>query len=143
MAGEKVRWAESIERLNHQLDHIAGDVLVSAGTIAYSGPFTGEFRADLVKTWIGFLDAHNVPRTENPDLVSAYGNPVLVRNWQIYGLPRDGLSTENAVITQYTKRWPLFIDPQGQANKWIRQMEKAAGIEVLKLTDKDFLRSLK
>ena len=142
LAGEKVRWAESIERLNHQLDHIAGDVLVSAGTIAYSGPFTGEFRADLVKTWTGFLDDHKVPRTDNPDLVSAYGNPVLVRNWQIYGLPRDGLSTENAVITQYTKRWPLFIDPQGQANKWIRQMEKAAGIEVLKLTDKDFLRSL-
>ena len=26
--------------------------------------------------------------------------------------------------------------------KWIRQMEKADGIEVLKLTDKDFLRSL-
>ena len=58
-----------------------------------------------------------VPRTDNPDLVAAYGNPVLIRNWQIYGLPRDGLSTENAVITQYTKRWPLFIDPQGQANK--------------------------
>ena len=58
-----------------------------------------------------------VPRTDNPDLVVAYGNPVLIRNWQIYGLPRDGLSTENAVITQYTKRWPLFIDPQGQANK--------------------------
>ena len=57
LAGEKVRWAESITRLNHQLEHLAGDVLVSAGTIAYSGPFTGEFRQDLAKEWITFLDA--------------------------------------------------------------------------------------
>jgi hypothetical protein len=28
----------------------------------------------------------------------------------------------------------LFIDPQGQANKWIKNMEKANDLEVLKLS---------
>ena len=31
---------------------------------------------------------------------------------------------------------------QGQANKWIKSLEKEAGIDVIKLTDRDFLRSL-
>ena len=35
-----------------------------------------------------------------------------------------------------------MIDPQGQANKWIKNMNKQAGIDVIKLSDKDFLRTL-
>lgn len=31
---------------------------------------------------------------------------------------------------------------QAQANKWIKAMEKPAGLEVVKMTDKDFLRTL-
>lgn len=65
-----------------------------------------------------------------------------IRNWQIAGLPKDNLSIENAVIVQFSRRWPLFIDPQGQANKWIKNLEREAGLDVIKLSDKDFLRSL-
>ncbi|VDP96393.1 unnamed protein product [Trichobilharzia regenti] len=35
-----------------------------------------------------------------------------------------------------------MIDPQGQANKWIKNMEKESGILVVKLTDSDFIRNL-
>jgi len=35
-----------------------------------------------------------------------------------------------------------MIDPQGQANKWIRNMEKANNLQVIKLTDGNYLRSL-
>jgi len=40
------------------------------------------------------------------------------------------------------RRWPLCIDPQGLANKWIKAMEKDAGLLVIKLTDANFLRTL-
>ncbi len=33
---------------------------------------------------------------------------------------------------------PLMIDPQSQANEWIRHMEEANNVEVLKLNDSDF-----
>lgn len=46
----------------------------------------------------------------------------LHRTWQMYGLPRDPLSVESAVLMWNSRRWPLIIDPQTQANKWIRAM---------------------
>lgn len=44
------------------------------------------------------------------------------------GLPADGFSIDNAIILSKSRRWPLMIDPQGQANKWIKNMEKQNNI---------------
>lgn len=35
-----------------------------------------------------------------------------------------------------------MIDPQGQANKWIKNMEKANSLSIIKLTDSDYVRTL-
>ena len=40
------------------------------------------------------------------------------------------------------RRWPLMIDPQGQANKWIKNMEKSHNLHIVKLSDSDFVRTL-
>lgn len=65
-----------------------------------------------------------------------------VRAWNIAGLPTDNVSIENGIIVSKARRWPLMIDPQGQANKWVKNMERDAGLDVVKLSDKDFLRTL-
>jgi dynein heavy chain len=76
----------------------------------------------MVKEWIIKLRAYQVPHSDNPELVRVLGDAVKIRNWQLAGLPKDNLSVQNGVIVQYSNRWPLFIDPQGQANKWIKNM---------------------
>lgn len=48
----------------------------------------------------------------------------------------------NILLYSNARRWPLMIDPQGQANKWIKNMEKANNIHVIKLSDSDFVRTL-
>lgn len=35
-----------------------------------------------------------------------------------------------------------MIDPQGQANRWIRNLERERGLDVVKPMDKDLLRTL-
>lgn len=77
---------------------------------------------ELVQLWQESLSTNQVPHTHGATLISILGDPVKIRNWQIAGLPRDTLSVENGVIVQYSRRWPLFIDPQGQANKWVKNM---------------------
>uniref|UniRef100_A0A3Q2QBU8 Uncharacterized protein n=1 Tax=Fundulus heteroclitus TaxID=8078 RepID=A0A3Q2QBU8_FUNHE len=61
----------------------------------------------------------------------------------ISGLPKDTFSLENSIIAQYSLRWPLFIDPQGQANKWIKTMERESDLRVLRLSDSNYLQGLK
>ncbi len=35
-----------------------------------------------------------------------------------------------------------MIDPQGQANKWVKNMERVNKLEVIKLSDPTYLRTL-
>ena len=92
--------------------------------------------------WRSQLVSLNVPHTEGSSLIKVMADPVKLRQWQVDGLPADGLSTENGIILANAFRWPLCIDPQGQANKWIRNMEQEAGVEIGKPSDKELLRSI-
>ena len=40
------------------------------------------------------------------------------------------------------RRWPLMIDPQMQANKWVKNGNSKLGLVTFKLTDGDFARVL-
>ena len=49
------------------------------------------------------------------------GDEVKIRQWVIDYLPNDSLSIDNAIILDNSRRWPLMIDPQMQANKWTKK----------------------
>ncbi len=147
LGGEEKRWKETVDLLKEAYDNILGDVVVSAATISYLGPFTSDFRANLVSSWQDCLQGFNIPHTKGCNLETTLANPVKVRAWQLCSLPSDSLSTQNALIMDNGRRWPLLIDPQGQANRYIRSMAKdpafaTNGMDVVKLSDKNFLRTL-
>ena len=70
-------------------------------------------------------------------------SPLEIRDWNYAGLPADELSIENAIITVKAKRWPLIIDPQMQANKWIRNYFRKEKINTYKITNKNLFNLLK
>jgi len=142
LGGEKDRWTEFAVQLTVRYERLTGDVLVSSGLLAYLGPFTAVFRQKQMANWIKLLKDNEIPCSEAPTLSGTLGDPVKIRQWNIDGLPTDSFSVDNGIIVFNARRWPLMIDPQGQANKWIRNMEKANNLQVIKLTDGNYLRAL-
>lgn len=45
-------------------------------------------------------------------------------------------------LNRNARRWPLIIDPQGQANRWVKNMEKANNCSVVRLSNPDYMRVL-
>lgn len=45
------RWSKAANELQNTYDNLTGDVLISAGVIAYLGAFTAGFRLDCTKSW--------------------------------------------------------------------------------------------
>ncbi|XP_050297987.1 dynein axonemal heavy chain 3 [Anthonomus grandis grandis] len=142
LGGEKARWSETAATLGDLLNNVIGDVLLSAGAIAYLGAFTVDYRRNLIKGWNDLSLSLGIPCSENFSLVTTMGEPVVIRSWNIAGLPVDNYSVENGIIASTARRYPLMIDPQGQANKWVKNMEKNNRLQVIKLTDANYVRVL-
>lgn len=142
LGGEKTRWIDFAKALEIQYHQLTGDVLIASGVIAYLGPFTSLFRQEAVAGWVSRCSTLDIDCSEATGLNKTLGNQVEIRKWNIEGLPTDEFSIDNGIIVFNARRWPLMIDPQGQANKWIRSLESENKLSVIKLTDKEYLRTL-
>lgn len=96
------------------------------------GAFTSSFREQAVLQWARLLGAKNIPCSENFRLETTLGDAVKIRGWVIDKLPNDSFSIDNAIMLFESNRWPLMIDPQGQANKWVKKREMDNQLKVVK-----------
>jgi len=142
LGGEKTRWTEVAAGLGGDFVNLTGDIMLSSGYIAYLGAFTIKYRDEACGNWKQLCQTSQIPASDTFSLVKVLGEPVKIRDWTIDGLPNDSFSIDNAIVMSKARRWPLLIDPQGQGNKWIKNMEKKNSIEFIKLTDADFIRKL-
>ena len=142
LSSEEVRWNAQAELLNSSLKNLVGDVILSAGCIAYIGPFTASYRAELTRGWNLYCTQLGIPVDANFSLVKTLADPLVVRKWQLMGLPQDEYSTQNGLICTSSKRWSLNIDPQNQANRWIKTLGKRENLQVVKLTEPNYLKVL-
>jgi dynein heavy chain len=106
------------------------------------GAFTGVYRAATVTGWVEKAKELSIPCSDAVSLAGVMGNPAETRQWQIEGLPTDAISTDNAVMVKRGQRWPLMIDPQEQAKKWIKNREEKNNLAVTRLDNVNLLRCL-
>ncbi|XP_022832877.1 dynein heavy chain 6, axonemal [Spodoptera litura] len=142
LADEQTRWEDSVKAASKALHCTTGDIIIASGCIAYFGAFPTNYRRELVVKWIDQCKELKIPASETFDLITVMADSYTVRTWNSQGLPRDAISTENGILVTRAGRWPLTIDPQEQANRWIRNMEKENGLMITKLIDAGYLRVL-
>lgn len=143
LGDERKRWNEQSELLAEAYENLTGDVLIASGIVAYLGTFTMQYRREVIDEWIRICTDLGIPRSSHFSLNSVLGDPVKVREWHQAGLPNDSFSIDNGIILSNAGRWPLMIDPQNQANKWIQNMEKPHNLQTVKFSDgAEYIRTL-
>lgn len=142
LGDERDRWTQCAVDLSEKYTTLVGDVLVSSGIVAYLGAFTKAYRDECVIEWGSMCKQRGIPCSSEIKLANILGEPVKVRAWTLAGLPNDAFSIDNGIMISNSRRWPLMIDPQGQANRWIKNMEKSKNLQVVKLSDADYIRTL-
>merc|ERR1711988_756531 len=69
------------------------------------------------------LRNRKIPLSSHIDLTDFLADVGTIGDWNMAGLPTDPLSIQNGILVTRSNRYPLLIDPQGQALGWIRKRE--------------------
>jgi len=139
---EGERWRENIVLLGQEKINLIGDCFLSCACISYYGGFTGTWRDRLIEEWLEQATSLSIPASPKFSLAATLGDPVQIREWQNQGLPTDAVSVNNGILVDRCRRWPLMIDPQMQANQWLRKKEENNNVMITTMRDPNLLRAL-
>lgn len=120
----KDRWIQNASQFKIQKKRLIGDVAKACAFISYCGPFNSEFRAKLLnESFHNDIMERQMPVSEELAVTDFFVDHAIKGRWANEGLPSDDLSIQNAIMVERSSRYPLMIDPQGQALQWIKKKE--------------------
>ncbi|XP_026685175.1 dynein heavy chain 2, axonemal-like [Diaphorina citri] len=143
LSEERIRWEDSLRKMDEKYKLLPGDCLLGTAFLTYLGPFISVYREALFEIWIEALrDELVIPYSTDFTPATFLSSPAIIREWAIRGLPLDNFSTENGLIITQSQRYALVIDPQGQALKWIKQMEMPNDLQVIDFSTDSYMKIL-
>lgn len=142
LSSERERWDQGSRTFDSEMGTIVGDVLVSAAFLAYGGFFDQHHRAIMRQECVDHLSTAGI--SFKPELaLSEYLSTADERlEWQSNALPADNLCIENAIMLKRFNRYPLVIDPTGQATAFLQTAYRDRKITVTSFLDESFLKHL-
>ena len=114
---------------------------MAAGMINYLSALTQKFREKLYNKWVKDIEEIGIPITPNLNFNALFSDPILIKKWIDNGLPNDSYSIQNAIILNQTSMQSILIDPQHQANNWLRKELK--DVKILNMRASRFMYELK
>jgi dynein heavy chain len=124
LQANKVRWVQNANEFKSLKLRLVGDVAKACAFVSYCGPFNSEFRSLLLDTYFHTdLIEKEIPVSEDLALTEFLVDQATIGEWNLEGLPADDLSIQNGIMVTRSSRYPLMMDPQGQAIKWIKSRE--------------------
>ncbi|KAF9056435.1 dynein heavy chain protein 1 [Panaeolus papilionaceus] len=142
LSSERGRWEDGSRTFEAEMSTIVGDVLLSAAFLAYGGFFDQHYREVMWQEWSHHLTEANIkfkPELAFTEYLSTADDRL---DWQSKSLPSDNLTTENAIMLKRFNRYPLIIDPTGQATTFLLNAYKERKITVTSFLDESFLKVL-
>jgi dynein heavy chain len=132
LSEEGIKWQETVNQIQNYLKFVEVESMLNASVINYQGVFTDRFRSQLKEKTIILANHLQLPISDNYSFISTLGKPIEIREWQISGLPKDQTSQENSIIVMNSCKWPIIIDPQDQARRWLKNSFKKQNLVQLK-----------
>ena len=142
LSSERARWEAGSRTFETEMSTIVGDVLLSAAFVAYGGFFDQHYREGMWQEWSGHLADASIKYKPELSLTEYLSTPDDRLSWQSKSLPSDTLCTENAIMLKRFNRYPLIIDPTGQATTFLLNEYKERKITVTSFLDEAFLKVL-
>ncbi|KAN0062764.1 dynein heavy chain [Thecaphora frezii] len=142
LSSEQERWNTGSRTFDEQMSTIVGDALLSAAMLGYAGFFDQQYRESMWQFWSLHLAEAGIkfkPDLSFADYLSTADERI---EWQSKSLPADTLCTENAIMLKRWNRYPLIIDPSGQATSFLLNEYKAQKLTVTSFLDDAFLKAL-
>jgi len=128
LSSERERWQAEAGMFEEKKKTLMGDCVLASAFLSYAGPLDYESRMKLIEDQIvQSLESSGVPFTKGLNVVEFLVNREKVSNWTLNGLASDALSVQNAILVctpSSNNSPPILIDPEGQALRWLLEMEK-------------------
>jgi dynein heavy chain 1 len=99
-------------------------------------------RNSLFNSWTHALLSANIKIKEDLARIEYLSNADERMSWHAASLPTDDLCIENAIMLKRFNRYPLIIDPSGQATEFILNMYKERKITKTSFLDNSFRKNL-
>lgn len=85
LGGEKIRWTETVKRLDGEFIRLPGDCIAAQACICYLGPFISSYREELIKIWLKDIASRQIPLNEDFRLHEFMVEATDIREWNIQG----------------------------------------------------------
>lgn len=142
LGDERERWSHGSEDFAKQMSTIVGDTLLGSAFLAYAGYFDQTYRQSLFNLWRKSLDHSGITFRKDLALPEYLSSPDEHMQWRSHGLPDDNLCTENAIMLRRCVRYPLVIDPAGQATEFILKHYSSSKMQQTSFLDRSFKKTL-
>ena len=144
LSEEQQRWEEGSATFQAQLSTLLGDVLLAAAFISYIGFFDHHMREQLLQKWQAHLSFTGIAYKEDLSLVEYLSTASERITWAANALPNDDLCVENAIILKRFHRYPLVIDPSGQAIDYLKRQNASESrrVTVTSFLDSAFMKQV-
>lgn len=139
---ESVRWTRTSENFDIIMKSLVGDGLLMSAFLTYAGFFDFKTRLLMMADWKTALQDLGIDFRDDLGVVETLSTAGERLKWQSEGLPADNLSIENGVILDHAIRFPLVIDPSGQAISFLLNHHRGGKIQTTSFLDKAFTKTL-